>query len=339
MRGTTNQGHNYSRHWEKEGKPRTDDEDARDLRKTQYTELVNDYYDATTDIYLESWGQSFHMCRFPRGPEQKAMAIARHEHYIANMTGLRPGMKVLDVGCGVGGPAKELAVFANCHVTGLNNNGYQVKKATELARKDGLENMVDFVQGDFMRIPFPANEFDCVYVIEATVHAPSLVDVYSEIYRVLKPGGTFGALEWVLADTFDPSDSEHRAIRLGIERGNGIPALQNKAGARAAMEHAGFELQATEDLALRPDPLPWWYPIGGDLKSAKGVRDWMLVIRNTKYGRVAVRFLVRALEFTRIAPKGTTKITEELIMAGDSLVAGGKRGVFTPMYLMVGKKP
>jgi len=99
---------------------------------------------------LESWGQSFHMCPFPRGAEQKIIAMKRYEHYIAAMTGLRPGMKVLDVGCGVGGPAREIAAFANCRVVGLNNNGYQVERAKEFAEKEGMGGVVEFVVGDFM---------------------------------------------------------------------------------------------------------------------------------------------------------------------------------------------
>jgi sterol 24-C-methyltransferase len=90
------------------------------------------------------------MCRYPRGPENKEKATARHEHYLAHMMSLRSGMRVLDIGCGVGGPAKELAAFAGCQVVGLNNNGYQVRKATELAKAEGMEKMVEFVKGDFM---------------------------------------------------------------------------------------------------------------------------------------------------------------------------------------------
>jgi sterol 24-C-methyltransferase len=62
------------------------------------------------------------------------------------------------------------------------------------------------------------------------------------------------------------------------------------------------------------------------------------MVRNTKFGRFLVRLLVRTLEFLKIAPKGTTRITEELIIAGDSVVAGGKNAIFTPMYLMLGRK-
>lgn len=59
-------------------------------------------------------------------------------------------MKVLDVGCGVGGPALEIAKFTGANITGLNNNDYQIERATRYAAKQGLANQVNFVKGDFM---------------------------------------------------------------------------------------------------------------------------------------------------------------------------------------------
>lgn len=102
-----------------------------------------------TDFYEEAWAQSFHFCRFAVG-EPFLQALARHEHYMAHMINLRKGMKVLDVGCGVGGPAREIASFSGCNVVGLNNNGYQIERATAHAKKEGLADQVSFIQGDFM---------------------------------------------------------------------------------------------------------------------------------------------------------------------------------------------
>ena len=59
-------------------------------------------------------------------------------------------MKVLDVGCGVGGPAREIAKFTGAHITGLNNNDYQIDRATHYAAKEGLSNQLEYVKGDFM---------------------------------------------------------------------------------------------------------------------------------------------------------------------------------------------
>lgn len=102
-----------------------------------------------TDIYEYAWGQSFHFCRFAYG-ETFRQAIARHEHYLAHSINIQKGMKVLDVGCGVGGPALEIAKFTGANITGLNNNDYQIARGTRYAVKQGLANQVDFVKGDFM---------------------------------------------------------------------------------------------------------------------------------------------------------------------------------------------
>ena len=100
-------------------------------------------------------------------------------------------MRVLDVGCGVGGPAREIARFSDCHIVGVNNNLYQVNRANKYTGIAGLAGQVEFVKGDFMNLvdQFGEASFDAVYAIEATVHAPSWEGVYGEILRVLKPGG------------------------------------------------------------------------------------------------------------------------------------------------------
>lgn len=66
------------------------------------------------------------------------------------MLKLEPGMKVLDVGCGVGGPAREISTFTDCYVTGLNINAYQIERARKHTREAGLEHRIEFVKGDFM---------------------------------------------------------------------------------------------------------------------------------------------------------------------------------------------
>jgi sterol 24-C-methyltransferase len=102
-----------------------------------------------TDLYCEGWGESFHLCRFaPK--ESLVQALARHEHYLAHMIGIKDDYTVLDVGCGVGGPAREIATFAGCKVVGVNNNGYQIERATALTAKRGLSDKVSFVQDNFM---------------------------------------------------------------------------------------------------------------------------------------------------------------------------------------------
>ncbi|MCO5570207.1 hypothetical protein L7F22_023925 [Adiantum nelumboides] len=97
------------------------------------------------------WGQNFHFCRYYPG-EAFYQALARHEHFLAHSMHLRPKMRVLDVGCGVGGPAREIARFADVEIVGLNNNEYQIARGTKYTQKAGLEGQVSFAKGDFMKL-------------------------------------------------------------------------------------------------------------------------------------------------------------------------------------------
>lgn len=327
----------YFKHWDnKNAKDET--ENDREARRAEYATLTRQYYNLGTDLYEYGWGQSFHFCRFAYG-EPFYQAIARHEHYLAAKIGINEGDKVLDVGCGVGGPAREIAKFTGAQITGLNNNDYQIERAIRYAQKEGLSHQLNFVKGDFMQMSFPDNTFDCVYAIEATVHAPSLEKVYSEIFRVLKPGGTFGVYEWLMTDKYDNDNQRHREIRLGIELGDGISNMVKISDGIAAIKAAGFELKHHEDLAQRPDPTPWYYPLAGDFSMMGSIWDFPTIARMTKVGRGLIHRFIGILEAVGIAPGGTRKSADSLAVAADSLVAGAREELFTPMYLMIGKKP
>lgn len=196
-----------------------------------------------------------------------------------------------------------------------------------------------------MQMSFEPETFDAVYAIEATVHAPSLEGVYSEIFRVLKPGGVFGVYEWLMTDEYDPSNPEHRAIAHGIEMcviywhliqkfcywlkltidsGDGISQMVKISEGLRAIKAAGFELEFNEDLAQRGDNTPWYYPIAGDLRYVRTIGDFFTIFRMTKLGRGAVHKLVGGLEYLGIAPRGTQKTADSLAIGADSLVAGAK---------------
>ncbi|KAF8246267.1 hypothetical protein K440DRAFT_553769 [Wilcoxina mikolae CBS 423.85] len=327
----------YFKFWDGKGAGVETEQDMKE-RVESYATLTRHYYNLATDLYENGWGQSFHFCRFYKG-EGFYQAIARHEHYLAHMMGLKEGMTVLDVGCGVGGPAREMTRFTGVNIVGLNNNDYQIERATNYAKLAGLSDKQKFVKGDFMQMSFEPNSFDAVYAIEATVHAPSLEGVYSEIFKVLKPGGVFGVYEWLMTDDYDASNLKHREICHGIEIGDGISQMVRISEGLRAIKAAGFELEFHEDLAQRPDEIPWYYPLAGDLKYVRSVSDLFTVLRMTKIGRGAVHKLVGALEMVGIAPKGTQKTADTLAVAADCLVAGAKENLFTPMYMMIARKP
>ncbi|KAL6129737.1 hypothetical protein ACLB2K_073086 [Fragaria x ananassa] len=304
-----------------------------DARKSNYTDMVNKYYDLVTSFYEYGWGESFHFAPRWKG-ESLRESIKRHEHFLALQLGLKPGQMVLDVGCGIGGPLREIARFSSTSITGLNNNEYQISRGKELNRIAGVDKTCDFVKADFMKIPFPENTFDAVYAIEATCHAPDAYGCYKEIYRVLKPGQCFAAYEWCMTDSFDPNNAEHQKIKAEIEIGDGLPDIRLTGKCLEALKQAGFEVIWEKDLAkdVKESPLPWYLPLD---KSRISLSSFRL----TAVGRFFTKNMVKALEYVGLAPQGSQRVQDFLEKAAEGLVEGGKKEIFTPMYFFVARKP
>ena len=115
---------------------------------------MNKYYDLATSFYEYGWGESFHFAHRYKW-ESLRESIIRHEHFLASKLNVGPGKKVLDVGCGIGGPLREIAAFTGASVTGLNNNAFQITRGEEMNRKTGRHDDCDFIKADFMNIPRP----------------------------------------------------------------------------------------------------------------------------------------------------------------------------------------
>ncbi|KAM0937630.1 putative sterol 24-C-methyltransferase [Dioscorea sansibarensis] len=301
-----------------------------ETRKANYADMVNKYYDLATSFYEYGWGESFHFAHRWKG-ESLRESIKRHEHYLALQLGLKKGMKVLDVGCGIGGPLREIARFSSTSITGLNNNEYQISRGTELNRLVGLSDSCNFVKADFMKMPFADNIYDAIYAIEATCHAPDAVACYKEINRVLKPGQCFAAYEWCMTDNFDPNNQIHQRIKAEIELGNGLPDIRSTNQCLEALKLAGFEVVSEMDLAA-DSPETWYLPLDTS-------RFSLTSFRLTSLGRFITRSMVKALEFVRLAPAGSERVSSFLEKAAEGLVEGGRMEIFTPMYFFLARKP
>ena len=104
------------------------------------------------------------------------------------------------------------------------------------------------------------------------------------------------------------------------------------------MQTAGFTLIRQQDLAKKGDTVPWWYPLAGEWKYVRTWWDALNILRVARWGRLAVIGLLKGLEGVRLCPGGTARAAETLEVAAQSLVEGGREGIFSPMFLMVGRK-
>jgi len=316
--------------------------DSPEERNKNYKSLVNSYYDLATLFYEWGWGQCFHFAyRYPF--ESFAESIRRHEYYLASKLGLSTegkDLKVLDVGCGIGGPMRNICRFTQTDITGLTLNQYQVERGNTLSNLDPqlTTTRCRSIQGDFMKMPFPPSSFDAAYAIEATCHAPDRVGVYSEILRVLKPGAIFACYEWCMTEAYEEGREEHRVMKKQIEEGDGLPDICGTKVCLEAMREAGFEILEERDMA--EDEVgegeggkAWMLPLlpSWDILTQRFQFNWL--------GTFLMKNILWVMEMVRLAPKGTSKTQIMLQKGGVGLGNGGKAKIFTPMYLMVGRVP
>jgi len=306
-----------------------------DDRNDQYADLVDSYYDLATEFYEWGWGACFHFAD-RRGRETFAQSLLRHEYYLASRLALKAGDCVLDCGCGIGGPARNIARFTRAQVTGITINQFQVDRGNALCKQEGVSHLAKLVQGDFMNLPFKDSSFDGVYAIEATCHAPDRAKCYGEILRVLKPGATFACYEWCLTDAYDGSE-RHKKLKKDIEVGDGLPDLVHTSVCTKALADAGFDIVEARDCAL--DGLldggdPWHTP----LTPSWNPLSWPRFQFNPVMFFLMPRILT-FLELIKLVPAGTSKTQVMLQAGGIGCADGGVTGAFTPMWLMVARKP
>lgn len=301
-------------------------------RKERYQTMINHFYNLVTDFYEWGWGQSFHFG--PRFHSETFMeSIKRAEYYLALRLGLKHGMRVLDLGCGVGGPMRNIAVFSGAQIDGITINNYQVKIGNKYNANNGLSHLCKLNQGDFQDLPWDDNTFDACFEIEATCHSPDRVVTFKGVHRCLKPGGVFAGYDWVmLPHKYDPKNKDHVRIKEGIEVGNGLPTLATPDHIVDCLEKAGFEVLDHFDVngnLHAANEIPWYEPLNGSF-SLSG-------FRMTYLGRLCTHSMVWTLELLRIAPAGSTRVSALLNATALDLCEGGKLEIFTPSYFFLAK--
>mmetsp|Transcript_35880 Transcript_35880/g.44513 ORF Transcript_35880/g.44513 Transcript_35880/m.44513 type:complete len:322 (-) Transcript_35880:759-1724(-) len=273
-----------------------------DGRKKDYENMVSSFYDLVTDFYEYGWGDSFHFAPRFKGESFKE-SILRAEYFLAMKLQLSQGQKVLDVGCGVGGPMRNIARFSKVDVTGVTINEYQIRVGNKYCIESQQESQCRLVQGDFQKLDenFLGESFDAAYAIESTCHSPDKVTTFKQVHLCLRKGGLFAGYEWVLLPErgYDGNNPEHVRIKEGIEVGNGLPTLATAAEVNEALVKAGFEVLESYDANIdvhKPDSIPWYDPLTGKLTLSG--------FRMTTAGRIVTHAFVSTLEFLRIAPRG-----------------------------------
>jgi ubiquinone/menaquinone biosynthesis C-methylase UbiE len=109
--------------------------------------------------------------------------------------GLEPHMHLLDIGCGIGGPARYLAETYECRVTGIDLTAELVEVAEALTDRCGLDDRISFHQASALALPFDDRSFDAASMIHVGMNIEDKAKLFAEVHRVLKPGMLFGVYD------------------------------------------------------------------------------------------------------------------------------------------------
>ena len=114
-------------------------------------------------------------------------------------------MRVLDVGSGIGGPARALAHASGCRVTGLDLTEEFCQVAEMLTQRTGLADRVSFRHGDALEMPFDDASFEIAWSQHALMNISDKAGLYAQAHRVLKPGGRYACYEIVAGPEGGPA--------------------------------------------------------------------------------------------------------------------------------------
>jgi SAM-dependent methyltransferase len=106
---------------------------------------------------------------------------------LADLMPARPSDHILDVGSGIGGPARFVARRLGCRVTGIDLTPEFCDVARHLTGLLGLTGLVSFETADALAMPFPDRHFDGLYSMNVSMNIADKAALYRELYRVLKP--------------------------------------------------------------------------------------------------------------------------------------------------------
>ena len=159
---------------------------------------------------------------------------------LAKLTGITADMSVLDVGSGVGGPARFLAATYGCRVTGVDLSEPFVDAARYLTQRTGQSEHVSFHTASALELPFDDGRFDVVLLQHVAMNISDRARLYREIRRVLKTGGKFATFDVV-------SNGSEPHYPVPWARTSATSFLLTIAATQEAIEQAGFRTLAWQE--------------------------------------------------------------------------------------------
>ncbi|MEX2501098.1 MAG: class I SAM-dependent methyltransferase [Trueperaceae bacterium] len=211
---------------------------------------VRAHYDLASPHYRALWGVHIHHGYWETGHESKELAQENLIELLARTADVRPDMRLLDVGCGIGGSCLHLAQRWGVHATGITLSPVQAQMARELATERQLP--IDVRVMDAQAMTFAAEgaaPFDRIWSIEALSHLSDQRGFFREAAELLAPDGQVAIMDWFEAEGL--SDERRARFVDPIRTGMLTPHMTTMDRYAAHLEEAGLRVTVHEDLSER----------------------------------------------------------------------------------------
>jgi len=187
-------------------------------------EHENEYHDTLVAMLELVWGEGF-------------MAPGGEGHVEKMVEGLElEGLRVLDIGCGLGGPACILAGKHGAHVVGTDLEAPLIERARRRAARLGVHDRTEFEVVTPGSLTFEDESFDLVMSSGGVTQTPDKLGIFRECLRVLKPGGCFSGYDWMKCDGEYSEDMRYWFEMEGLSYSMETPERQ-----QATLREAGFD--------------------------------------------------------------------------------------------------
>jgi tocopherol O-methyltransferase len=211
---------------------------------SQTSVAVADHYDELDPIYRRVWGEHVHHGLWVTGHETPAEAVEALVETVADRLRLVPGEACVDIGCGYGSTARQLASSRSVRVTGFTLSAEQAHYAATHPVPD-----VDIQLRDWLANGLKDASANAAWAIESSEHMVDKPRFFAEAHRVLSPGGRFVICAW-LAET-DASGWKVRHLLEPICREGRLPSMGTREEYEAMATAAGFTIAGYEDVSRR----------------------------------------------------------------------------------------
>jgi len=313
---------------------------SNDQHNAYDADVANSFYNLATEFYEYGWGDSFHF-GWRQNFEPHSKAIANSQHFVAQKLNVKDMDRVLDMGCGIGGPLRGVVRATGANITGLTINEHQIARAQEITRglTPWMQARCHFQKQDYLNIKgMELEAYDAAFYMESSLHCENRTQTFSEVYKLLKPGGRLVAMEYNLLPGWNPESAEHQELMRLHLHGNGAAKTPTIEEDLKMVRDAGFEIKEHFD----------FMEYGAKMYGEDNVWEWWADLQpNWRFHLLPAHPWIRgplpkilsALAYIGLVPEGVPKAADLMNMGGDGLSGLGAVGAITPQYFVLGVKP